>query len=1330
MDYLLNSDISSDEDEPEVQTCCDDVLKKKEDNFPSNRRSDYGADLSVYSKEAAAQIQREFDAEQKKLAKQQNLGASAKDDEKDTVFAEEKDGIYFTSTYPDIRVMEKCVIQMNRKGFDGCDLFSKVNTIEEKDAFELAKRLAEADYSSVMKFPLFGNIFGPLRENENETDQELKDVLSKRIESYLKVEDKSDSKKLSLRALHILFLSISALNGFVQSNFTGPQLSSEACESFLKNIIAVNGKERETSDSLCCLEVESERPYALITHPSLLVLARYALDSLLNWMFDQNIEVQGKMPWSIHFWTARSFLIHQRVMLATLNHQGGSFSLWKSCTELYKKARLYAPSWAMGSLHLEEAILHSISEQHDRHRCALEGAQKSLGMVLTVTGVSGKRTKFQENSTAQLVLLCETRNDKKRNVKNVEKENVGVKNFKLEDVDEYTHLLEHFSLENVPESAVSSLSPLQQALVLAKSEYIMNHSPADHILYDELRAYVSRVVEKPKNSLVQWCALMSRSRMELKVPRRRERAMLQFQEAAGAQDERIRAQFSGGGTTQRHQERAKNAAKAKKTGQKVLKSDFDVKPEHIEAERFEIDTTEDSDSTKTTAYTNDTWTSTRANSAPVTERLRYAYALHITGRWGVQQELGEMYLGLGMIKNALSIFEPLELHDNIVSCYIVMGKQKEASQMIRRLIQEKESPDLWCLLGGVERNHEYFHKAWELSKHRFGRAMRQLGELEMREKKYDQAAKHLKLGLKCNPHRTKNWFHLGNCYLRLEQWDNGADAFRMVVGQNNESGDAWANMAACLSHAEKPLAAFKAMKEAVKELRNWKSWANYAVLAMDAEELSDVVIGINQLLDIAKTRERENVANALPLGTLVELSDTAIQRSKMLQKRQEQDSSLLKDNHFQEALRSSRALMKDINTLLARVSSTVRTDRRIWSICAHWFGQQTPPQYQKAFDCTLKMCRSLQVSGWNDTSEGITRIAKGVVTLEKAAMAMYHASARKSTSEIYSAYMFHQSLNFKFVTNLKVMHRNITVIGACVTDMITTLPHLPRAGETVLAKTFTEGFGGKGANQAVQAARLGSSVSMVGCVGSDAYGKKTIQNFRDQRVNVDCVKITDKYPTGVAPIFVDDFGNNCVAVVLGANDDLTVHDVNFHKQKFVEAHTVVGQLEINIQSTLAAMKIAHGEGCLTMLNTAPARPLSELPLELFDYVKVLCPNETELNLLTSMEVNTTNEVNKAANYLLDKFPKIESVVVTRGSNGVIVVKRSGPKNVSIAISPTSDKAIDTVGAGDSFFGALAHYLSTGKTIFEASRLANICSGFSVTKRGTQTSFPNQKEVSQ
>jgi hypothetical protein len=356
-----------------------------------------------------------------------------------------------------------------------------------------------------------------------------------------------------------------------------------------------------------------------------------------------------------------------------------------------------------------------------------------------------------------------------------------VRNIELDAVDEHTHLLERFRLDEAPVEAVSGLTPLQQALVLARAEHIVKTSPVDAILSDELRAYVSRVVEAPRNTLVQWCALLTRSRMELKVPRRRERAMLQFQEAAGAQDDRIRAQFSGGGTTQRHRETAQKAAKARAAGVRDVPSDFAV-PGETEAPGSGPPAAPRADETcpttskcpssasgactarcllcrgtgflqagedgkgggappgapasglrhclpTETSYANDAWTSATVNSAPVRERTRHAHALAPSSRWSIQKELGEMYLGLGMVKNALAIFEPLELWDGVVSCMIVMGRKAEARRMIEERIARRETPDLLCLLGSLLSDDSYFLRAWELSGGRFGRAMRQLGEM-------------------------------------------------------------------------------------------------------------------------------------------------------------------------------------------------------------------------------------------------------------------------------------------------------------------------------------------------------------------------------------------------------------------------------------------------------------------------------------------------------------------------------------------------------------------------------------------------------------------------
>ena len=296
----------------------------------------------------------------------------------------------------------------------------------------------------------------------------------------------------------------------------------------------------------------------------------------------------------------------------------------------------------------------------------------------------------------------------------------------------------------------------------------------------------------------------------------------------------------------------------------------------------------------------------------------------------------------------------------------------------------------------------------------------------------------------------------------------------------------------------------------------------------------------------------------------------------------------------------------------------------------------------------------------------------------------------------------------------------ICVVGACNLDLISYVPRLPRIGETLHGNRFHMGFGGKGANQAVMAAKLGSRVTMVAKVGKDVFGKDTLKNFERWGVITTHVHLTDKAFSGVAPIAVDTEGHNAIIIVTGANDLLTTEDVEAARPVIAGAQVLVCQLEIPLETTMAALRIAREEGVKSILNPAPARP--NLPDDIYPLSDIFCPNESETELLSGLPVTSVDEAEAAGRILLKKGAGV--VILTLGEQGSLLITDKETRHAPVA----SVKALDTTGAGDAFVGSLAYFLASGKTVFDAMERANRVAVLSVLSSGTQTSFPEAKDL--
>ncbi|WP_249896775.1 ribokinase [Paenibacillus sp. PK3_47] len=286
-------------------------------------------------------------------------------------------------------------------------------------------------------------------------------------------------------------------------------------------------------------------------------------------------------------------------------------------------------------------------------------------------------------------------------------------------------------------------------------------------------------------------------------------------------------------------------------------------------------------------------------------------------------------------------------------------------------------------------------------------------------------------------------------------------------------------------------------------------------------------------------------------------------------------------------------------------------------------------------------------------------------------------------------------------------------------DMVVRTERAPGAGETLFGDSFALSPGGKGANQAVAAARLGGKVSMIGSVGKDAFGNELLDIMRQEGISTEHIVQSATQATGVASIVVDGEGENRIIVVPGANIELGPEDIKLLENVISSAEIVVMQLETDLQMCEEAAAIAHRYSIPVILNPAPARALSD---EMLRHVTYLTPNESETGVLTGMEVNSVEAAEQAAQILLQRG--VQNVVITLGSKGALIVNASG----STYVAGFPVQAVDTVAAGDSFNGALAYQLTEGRTLQEAVRFANAVGALAVGKRGAIPSLPALPEV--
>jgi ribokinase len=296
---------------------------------------------------------------------------------------------------------------------------------------------------------------------------------------------------------------------------------------------------------------------------------------------------------------------------------------------------------------------------------------------------------------------------------------------------------------------------------------------------------------------------------------------------------------------------------------------------------------------------------------------------------------------------------------------------------------------------------------------------------------------------------------------------------------------------------------------------------------------------------------------------------------------------------------------------------------------------------------------------------------------------------------------------------------HLCVVGSTNIDLTFRASRLPKPGETLAGHGFQIGHGGKGANQAVMAARLGARVTMISRVGRDVFGEGALANYRAHGVDTTHVGTDPDRPTGAASIVVDDAARNCILVVPGANLALAPDHVCAAAPALQRAELLLCQLEVPVEAVAEAMRLARAAGVRTVLNPAPAAEVTDELLALAD----LCvPNETEAELLTGQSVTSLAGAAAAGWDLVRRGAK--TVIVTLGGEGSLIVDQAG----AVHVPPFPVRAVDPTGAGDAFIGALGVFLGRGELLPDAARRASAVAALAVSRPGTQTAFPSRDEV--
>eukprot|EP00123_Amoebidium_parasiticum_P006453 comp17401_c0_seq1/m.16741 comp17401_c0_seq1/g.16741 ORF comp17401_c0_seq1/g.16741 comp17401_c0_seq1/m.16741 type:complete len:831 (-) comp17401_c0_seq1:40-2532(-) len=745
-------------------------------------------------------------------------------------------------------------------------LAQSVEGSPQKTALALAVAVAKGEYVCALQSGLLAEW---LATADKDVDAKgLSELLAQRAASYAdgNVEDGQ------WRQAAVLLVAVALLSYFAQNNWTGP-----AGEVTVENLLPEALKpscERLSKEAVEQLESDGEDCYRLVHMPLLLLLAKSILTKAATMLKDLK---------TARWWCARAQFLHQQL----LNNPAASlYQCATSCmTKVEEEQFTSFPDAQRRDLtiqaHVEHGIMLEAFNDIKGSMAQTQKAQQASGLRMQLTGALGRRTRFQQFDTAQLVLKARSEDVEDPAQSNGEASSRPI-NKQLDD----DTLLEHIAFsEDVADQ--EGLALLDQCTILACCLNIKNTNPLHGLTTEEMIPYVQRVLKETNshNWMVYSMALLLRSRLEAERSRTVERAVMQLQ---------------------------------------VLLDQF-----------------------------ND---DLGKKEAPVSQRMKYFYSLAFPSIFGLQRELGQRYLSLGIAKSALELFERLEMWDEVIHCYQVIDDNKRALQVCQRELEKARTPQMLCVLGDLTKDKQCYIDAWELSGHHYARAMRSLGRMYLFEEKYAECVDCFSKSVAINPQIEGTWFSLGCAAMRLDDYSTAANAFRRCLGLNEENGEGWSNLGTCYIKLGDKAKAAHAIELGLKtNYDNWRIWENYLYVCCDLKYVQEIARAIHRIMDLKPEKFADVKLLRYATGEVIKQVEAA-------ESQQEKDR-----------------LIKMWQETLGRVSMVKGTSADVWTILANWHEWQD--NLDKTVDCLQRAYRVCQTPGWMDSVTSFTDVANRAITL-------------------------------------------------------------------------------------------------------------------------------------------------------------------------------------------------------------------------------------------------------------------------------------------------------------------------------------------------------------
>jgi tetratricopeptide (TPR) repeat protein len=723
-------------------------------------------------------------------------------------------------------------------GWDRANVFGNVSSLEnEGEALtrlcDMGQHIASGKYAEALQGEVAQDFFRGIVDEVTVVSSIRRQVISKGTSI--------------LSCLEIEMLGIAALNLFLQGNYTGPALEETDEVTFSSinphscfsgslcaadetaDVAKVEEKKESVTSSkrntkyqnavLSELAVGGEWPCQVCNVPYFLLLARSILSTLADPLRSTWSHLDSANDWrgesvtasenflrsaskltAAPLWSARAVVAHERL----LQGKEPSIELWGEVDAAFKKSvDIFCPETKDSKPNTDAATVmleRGLAEHHfDRPGTGKESfttAQQYSALTVEVTGAEGKRTKYQQQAYAQMVVRARSAatdgakiNDEVQN----EKQSDIIKGQMIEHSEEEI-LLERVKFTDEEENEVKDLTVLDQTILLALCLDVKNSNPVDGLSGEEMKAFLARVLDHHDDWMVYSTALLERSWLEFKQNHGRERAILQMQALVDQHTNRLTITQS--------------------TRQSV------------------------------------------EDSAPPQDRLRYLHSIVYPPRWSMIADLANRYASLGIVTTAAELYTDVEFWDEVVECYRRAGKVSKAEQVVRERLAVEETPRMWAALGDLTNDPSYYERSVELSKGRFSTAYIALGQYYFDKGQMETALLNYEKALKSRPLSPGIWFKVGSISMKLGRWDKALRAFSEVVQQEPEEGDAWANVAAVHMHNKRPAEAYPALTESLKYSRNnWRVWVSKLYTCLDLQKFDEAIQACNVILDLTDEKQ-------------------------------------------------------------------------------------------------------------------------------------------------------------------------------------------------------------------------------------------------------------------------------------------------------------------------------------------------------------------------------------------------------------------------------------------------------------------------------------------